>query len=42
MRIKDIEIYPVSIPLKEPFTIPLGTIENADQDMEHVNKFVEA
>lgn len=30
MKIKDIEIHPISIPLKEPFTISLGTIENAD------------
>lgn len=30
MKIKDVEIHPISIPLKEPFTISLGTIENAD------------
>jgi len=42
MKIKNIEIHPISISLKEPFTISSGTIENADQDMEHVNKFVEA
>jgi len=30
MKIKDIEIHPISVPLKEPFTISLGTIEEAD------------
>ncbi|MFQ6067319.1 MAG: mandelate racemase/muconate lactonizing enzyme family protein, partial [bacterium] len=30
MKIKDIEIHPISIPLKEPFSISLGTIKDAD------------
>ncbi|MEA1993105.1 MAG: dipeptide epimerase [Euryarchaeota archaeon] len=30
MKIEEIEIYSISVPLKEPFTISLGTIENAE------------